>query len=54
MMARAELTSPGEQKEDSDALAKLAGSMLEVPYGRMVEEIESASLLAKKQAQADA
>jgi hypothetical protein len=42
------------QKEDSAALAKLAGSMLEVPYGRMVEEIASATLLAKKQALADA
>lgn len=42
------------QKEDSDALAKLAGSMLEVPYGRMVEEIENATLLAQKQAKADA
>lgn len=44
---------PYEQKEDMLALAKLAGSMLETPYHRMVKDIEHAAILAKKQAQAD-
>jgi hypothetical protein len=41
------------QAQNSAALAKLAGSMLEVPYHRMVDTIKSDTLNAKKQAFAD-
>jgi hypothetical protein len=42
------------QKEDSAALTKLAHSMLETPYHRMVDTIKKETSLAKKQADADA
>ncbi|KAK4052058.1 Chromosome transmission fidelity protein 18 [Microbotryomycetes sp. JL201] len=40
-------------REDAHALVKLAGTMLETPYHRMVEEIKLAKVAAQKQAAAD-
>ncbi|KAK4051293.1 Chromosome transmission fidelity protein 18 [Microbotryomycetes sp. JL221] len=42
------------KREDAKSLAKLAGTMLETPYYRMLEDIKSAQIMAIKQAEADA
>ncbi|KAM0788007.1 hypothetical protein ACM66B_006207 [Microbotryomycetes sp. NB124-2] len=43
-----------QKREDAHALVKLAGTMLETPYYRMVEDIKLAKIAAEKQAAADA
>ncbi|SCZ92034.1 BZ3500_MvSof-1268-A1-R1_Chr5-3g08294 [Microbotryum saponariae] len=42
------------KKEDAEALERLAHSMLETPYHRMVEQIQQEHILARKQFEADA
>ncbi|SGZ06610.1 BQ5605_C031g10956 [Microbotryum silenes-dioicae] len=46
--------TPQAKKEDAEALERLAHSMLETPYHRMVEQIQQEHILARKQLEADA